>query len=247
MRRHIYQIYGLVRLADEIVDSYGGPDQRLILDQLEADVIASLKTGYSSNLITHAFAQTARTYGIGEDLIKPFFASMRQDISTDEYKDDQLKAYIYGSAEVVGLMCLKVFLEGDNKRYIELAPGAKALGSAFQKVNFLRDLAADHTELGRTYISNGTWEDFDDTAKKVFESEIQVEFDQAAVAIRQLPPSAQPAVKAAYTYYVQLFRKLQATPVAKLKRQRIRLPASYKLLLLSKVVATNQLNRMMRK
>ena len=231
-RQHIYNIYGLVRLADEIVDTYRGADQLAQLDALEAETYAALDAEYSTNVIVHAFARTARANGIAQDLIKPFFASMRQDITSTEYDATGLDDYIYGSAEVVGLMCLKVFAGGNQERYDHLKPGAQALGAAFQKVNFLRDLAADHDELGRIYFPNVDWTSFNDAAKSEIETDIHADFTKAKRAIDELPSSGRPAVLAAYRYYLELLRKIEATPAAQLKTSRLRLPNARKFMIL---------------
>lgn len=234
MRRDIYGIYGLVRLADEIVDSYRGDDQLSILNGLEADSYASLKTGYSSNLIVHAFTDVARRNGIDSELIKPFFASMRKDIVQTSYSSTELEDYIYGSAEVVGLMCLRVFVAGDEARYSKLKPGAQALGAAFQKVNFLRDLASDHNQLGRNYFTGVDWDNFDNSAKVAIEQAILADFALAAIAIAELPREARPAVLAAYHYYRELLSRIQHTGASSLKSRRLRVSDGTKFWILTK-------------
>ncbi len=231
-RCDIYGVYGLVRLADEIVDTYRGQDQLQILDDLEVDTYKSLKTGYSSNLMVHAFVDVAIRNSIDKQLIKPFFESMRQDIGHSTYSQKELDAYVYGSAEVVGLMCLRIFLRGDKTRYNELKPGAQALGAAFQKVNFLRDLRADHDVLGRVYFPEVDWKNFNDSAKREIEAGIARDFEQAAVAITQLPAGARPAVTAAYHYYLKLLAQIQKTPASQLKTRRVRVAYGYKLWIL---------------
>jgi phytoene/squalene synthetase len=243
LRQHIYNIYGLVRLADEIVDTYTGLDQRDILDALEVETAIASQRGYSSNLIVHAFALTAREYGISASLIEPFFASMRQDITKRHYDVRELGEYVFGSAEVVGLMCLRVFTGGRAADYDKLKPGAQALGAAFQKVNFLRDLAADHDELGRTYFPGIEFGDFSDTAKRAIEDEIAADFAQAHVAINQLPPTARSAVELAYVYYLELFNRIRATPAATLKTRRIRVATPVKLWLYAKAGLFARLGR----
>lgn len=220
---HIYNIYGLVRIADEIVDSYKGKDAPALLDNLESEVYQALKTGYSTNLIIHAFAQTARQFAIDKKLIAPFFASMRADLTKKTFSQQEYKTYIYGSAEVVGLMCLRVFTP-DQKTYDKLAPGAQSLGSAFQKVNFLRDFADDWLQLGRCYFPGVTYDSFDDKTLTTILEDIENDFTKARKAIDQLPPSAKPAVQLAYNYYVKLLRTLKQQSAVDIKQTRFRVP-----------------------
>lgn len=220
---HIYNIYGLVRVADEIVDSYEGKDAPELLDNLESEVYQSIKTGYSSNLIVHAFAQTAREFGIDKNLVAPFFASMRADLTEKTFTQQAYKTYIYGSAEVVGLMCLRVFTP-EQKLYDRLAPGAQSLGSAFQKVNFLRDFADDWTRLGRCYFPNVTFESFDNTMLEKILKDIETDFAKAHKAIDQLPPHAKPAVQLAYNYYMKLLGTLKQQSADDIKKTRYRVP-----------------------
>lgn len=229
---HIYAIYALVRIADEIVDTYKGKDSLQLLDALESQVYETIKTGYSTDLVVHAFAKAARVYGIDKQLIAPFFASMRMDLSPQTYSSKNYKAYIHGSAEVVGLMCLRVFLHGDQQRYSELAPGAAALGSAYQKVNFLRDLAADYKELGRLYFPGVNYETFDEQTKQHIIEDIRSDFAVALPALRQLPPSSRKATLMSYVYYSELLKKLDRTPASTIKHTRIRVPSARKLSLL---------------
>ena len=222
IRQDIYNVYGLVRVADEIVDSYQGSDARAQLDDLEAEVYASVRSGFSTNLIVHAYCLSARKFNIDNKLVKAFFKSMRMDLTPETYKTSEYESYIYGSAEVVGLMCLAVFCQGDANRYVELRQGASALGAAFQKVNFLRDMAADHEILGRYYFPIGSYERFDEATKLVIIDDINADFAVAKQAIAQLPSSAQPAVRAAYRYYLELLNKLTVTSAAEIKTTRIR-------------------------
>lgn len=240
IRQDIYNIYGLVRVADEIVDTYLGTDAAEQLDNLEQETYRALTSGYSANLIVHAFAQTARRYDIGKELIAPFFFSMRLDTSEQQYTPKLYAQYIDGSAEVVGLMCLKVFVT-DATEYNHLEPGARALGAAFQKVNFLRDLAADQVELKRYYFPGSSFATFDDAVKAAIIADIEADFAVAKQAISQLPASARPAVSTAYSYYLKLLRKLQATPASTLLQQRVRINNAVKLGLLGKTVVTSQL------
>ncbi len=233
MQQHVYAIYGLVRIADEIVDTYRGTDSEQLLGDLEVECSAAVKRQYSPNPIVHSFAQTAHRYGIGPDLIKPFFASMRMDISPRTYDRQQYETYIYGSAEVVGLMCLKIFCDNDATKYRELAPGARKLGAAYQKVNFLRDMAADHRELGRYYFPDSSFEAFDAACKQAVTIEMRHDFEAALPYIDALSSSARPAVRMSYRYYEALLVKLEQTPVSVLKSVRIRLPARQKAMLVA--------------
>lgn len=231
IRQDIYAIYGLVRIADEIVDSYRGNDQKELLVQLESEVYDALKRGYSVNPVVQAFASSARTYGIGEDLIHPFFESMQMDIG-QSYTSEDYGAYIYGSAEVVGLMCLKVFCRGDEAMYRRLAPGARALGSAYQKVNFLRDMTHDYHELGRVYFPGVTYESFSEEQKRAIEADIREDFHTAQQAINELPKRARLAVHTSAAYYQELLALIEHASVDELKRRRIRVPNRRKLWLL---------------
>ena len=232
IRPHIYAIYGLVRIADEIVDTYKGIDARQLLDDLESETVAAIQRGYSTNPIVHAFALTAAKYAIEQSLITPFFASMRMDLIPRLYDPKEYEQYIHGSAEVVGLMCLKVFCDNDSKKYNDLQSGAAALGSAYQKVNFLRDMAADYTQLGRLYFPNVTYETFDEAAKQSIVNDIKNDFTKARVAIKSLPSSSRKATMTSLVYYNDLLQKLERTPVATLKSTRIRLPSRRKAALL---------------
>lgn len=233
MRPHIYAIYGLVRIADEIVDTYKGNDAGTLLKELKKDTDRALKTGYSTNPIVQAFVTTARAYAIGNDLIDPFFTSMEMDLHDQTYTQELYETYIYGSAEVVGLMCLKVFC-ADEKRYASLVQGARALGAAYQKVNFLRDIAADAEGLKRWYFPISSFETFDESAKEAIVADIEKDFAGARRALEQLPDSSQKAVRLSWEYYHELLARIQATPAAELKQSRIRVPTTQKLTLLAK-------------
>lgn len=237
---HIFAIYGLVRIADEVVDTYRGTDARALLDQLESDTYSAIESSYSTNPIVHSFALTAQKFGISTDLIAPFFASMRMDIPPSSYTSEDYHSYIYGSAEVVGLMCLKVFCNGDQSRYDEMQPGASALGSAYQKVNFLRDLAADYTELGRVYFPGVTYDTFDDTVKQSIIDDIHADFKTADKAISSLPKSSRIAVRVSYRYYSQLLRRLENASVSSIKSTRVRISTPYKLWLLAQTFLTER-------
>lgn len=222
LRPHIYAIYGLVRIADEVVDTYRGDDRQTILKKLENEVYDALQRGYSANPIVHSFTQTARAYGIKKELIAPFFASMTMDVRPEVYTQKKYETYIYGSAEVIGLMCLRVFLDGDTAAYKRLEGGARALGSAYQKVNFLRDIAADYKELGRVYFPGVSFDTFNDEVKAVLIYDIENDFKRARGAIAKLPKESRRAVELSLAYYNELLEKLKRTPASVIKRQRIR-------------------------
>lgn len=235
LRPHIYAVYGLVRIGDEIVDTYRGEDAGKLLNELQADTHRALKTGYSTNPIVHAFAMTAQHYSIGPDLIDPFFTSMAMDLKPRTYNQQAYDDYIYGSAEVVGLMCLKVFCNNEA-RYESLVAGARSLGAAYQKVNFLRDIAEDNDGLTRWYFPQGSYESFDEAQKIVIEKDIAKDFAGARRAIEKLPDSSRKAVQLSWAYYHELFAKIQATPAETLKERRIRVPNAQKIALLTKTV-----------
>lgn len=224
----------MVRIADEIVDTYRQGDAAAMLDDFESQVYASITTGYSTNPALHAFSQTAREYGIDETLIKPFFVSMRMDLSAKTFSDKQYRTYIYGSAEVVGLMCLRVFVAGDEKMYKASREGAAALGAAYQKVNFLRDIKADHEELGRMYFPGVTYRTFDEHDKQRIIDDIDRDFASAKAALPMLPGSSRRAVTASMYYYGELYKRLERASVADLKSHRIRVPNPQKFALLMK-------------
>lgn len=225
IRDDVFSVYGLVRIADEIVDSYQGDDatKRRLLDDLEAETYAAIERRYSPNPIVHAYADVAARYKFDRAIIEPFFASMRMDIEPHTYTDALYETYIHGSAEVVGLMCLKIFCGQDPALYARLEPGARALGSAYQKVNFLRDVAADHAVLGRMYFPGVDYETFSDAQKDVIVTSIEAEFVAAKQAIEQLPASSRRAVLTSYVYYTELLQVLKQCSVDDLKagRQRV--------------------------
>jgi len=234
IQQDIYNIYGLVRVADEVVDTYQGPEAAQILDELEKEVYATLERGFSANVIVHAFGITARTFAIDQNLIAPFFASMRMDLTTKRFTTKEYQTYIYGSAEVVGLMCLKVFTQGSKTTYQQLAKGASALGAAFQKVNFLRDIKDDYQTRGRYYFPTGSFDTFGESEKTAIIAEIQKDFTVARLAIAKLPDNARFATQLAYDYYRQLLKTLQNTPADQIRDRRIRVSRAIKLRLLIK-------------
>jgi phytoene/squalene synthetase len=234
----VCNIYALVRLADEVVDgasAEAGADAdrtRQLLDDLEARTEAAMADGYSTDVLVHAFAGTAREVGVSTDLTRPFFASMRADLDGGEHDAASLAAYVYGSAEVVGLMCLRVFLHdlppaARRRRYDELAPGARALGAAFQKVNFLRDLADDDGVLGRNYLGIDPAH-VAEAQKDAVLSDIEADLAVARTALRELPPGPRRAVAVAYGLFGELTARIRATPAAELATTRVRVPGPVK-------------------
>lgn len=223
IRPAIYSIYGFVRLADEIVDSFHDYDKHKLLERLKLETKQSIDEKISLNPILNSFQKTVNDYQIEWDLIERFLMSMAMDLDKVDYNPELYEKYIYGSAEVVGLMCLKVFVEGNHSQYETLKPYAMILGSAFQKVNFLRDLKDDYHVLGRTYFPQVNMNEFNCKVKKEIENEIENEFKQALIGIKMLPESARFGVYLAYSYYVSLFRKIQRTPAKNVINKRIRI------------------------
>lgn len=232
IRSAIYNIYGYVRLADEIVDSFHGFNQKDLLKRLCEETNIALNEKISLNPIINSFQKTVHEYQIDTALIDQFLNSMEMDLSKIDYNDDLYKEYILGSAEVVGLMCLKVFVEGDMEKFNELKPYAMMLGSAFQKINFLRDLKEDYHILGRTYFPEIDLKNFNDGTKLKIENEIELEFKQALIGIKKLPITARFGVYLAYQYYWSLFKKIKKTKAKVILNERIRIADAHKLTLL---------------
>lgn len=228
IRPAIYAIYGYVRLADEIVDSFHGYDKEMLLKRFREQTDEALNEKISLNPILHSFQEIVHKYDIDFKLIKQFLHSMEMDLQQVDYNSDLYKEYIFGSAEVVGLMCLQVFTDGDKQKYEELKPYAMKLGSAFQKVNFLRDLKDDYQVLGRTYFPNIEMNVFDNAVKKQIEQEIDEEFSEALIGIKKLPSSSKFGVYLAYKYYLSLFRKIKSKSSNEILNQRVRVPNSSK-------------------
>lgn len=223
IRNSIYAIYGYVRLADEIVDSFHDFDRSTLLARFREQTNQALEERISLNPILQCFQETIHRYEIDVKLIYQFLDSMEMDLQKIDYNSDLYKQYILGSAEVVGLMCLHIFVNGNKEQYEILKPSAMKLGSAFQKVNFLRDLKDDYQVLGRTYFPNVDITDFDNSVKEHIENDIQQEFKEALEGIKKLPNSARFGVYLAYRYYISLFRKIKRTPAKKIINQRIRI------------------------
>jgi phytoene/squalene synthetase len=243
IRQDIYNIYGFVRFADEIVDSFHEFNKEELLDNFEKELNYSLEKKISLNPILNSFQKTVNKYKIDIELINAFLKSMRWDLDKKTYlNNSEFNEYIYGSADVVGLMCLKVFVEGDEKMYSDLSSPAMALGSAFQKVNFLRDLKADHEGLNRSYFPNLNIENFDEKSKQHILGEIENDFSKALKGIFNLPSSARFGVYTAYKYYLKLLKKLKNTPPIKIKTTRIRVPNYQKMNVLARSYVRYRLN-----
>ncbi len=228
----IYSIYGFVRYADEIVDTFHEFDKEKLLEKFEEDTYQAISQKISLNPVLHSFQIVVNKYNIDLELIKAFLHSMKMDLNLTNYDTNLYKEYIYGSAEVVGLMCLKVFCNGDKDKYDSLLPEAKSLGAAFQKVNFLRDMKSDYLERGRTYFPEVNFNFFDYDTKLSIEKDIEKDFKEAKEGIKRLPSSAQLGVYIAYRYYVKLFKKIKRTKPEKVMSTRIRINDIKKLYLL---------------
>jgi len=238
-RDPVYSIYGFVRYADEIVDSFFGFNRSELLSEFRLDTFKAIERGISMNPILDSFQNTVNQYRIDHSLIEAFLDSMEMDLNYQVYNHDQLERYIYGSAEVVGLMCLKVFYADDEARYESLKYPARKLGEAFQKVNFLRDAQDDYINKGRIYFKNIDFGDFTPEAKKGIEKEIQSDFDEAFKGITELKPQVRLGVYLAYRYYLNLFQKIkEADPQAILKK-RFRVSNSKKGILMLKATLRN--------
>lgn len=242
LRDPIYSIYGFVRFADEIVDTFHNYDKTELLNRFREDTYRSIEEKISLNPILNSFQATVNHYQIELTLIDQFLKSMELDLVKKNYSADTLKEYILGSAEVVGLMCLRVFCKGDNEMYGRLKPYAMSLGSAFQKINFLRDLNADYVGMGRTYFPEIDLSNFDDSNKHKIEESIKADFDEGYKGIKQLPRSARFGVYVAYVYYLALFKKIQNTPSERVLKSRISIRKRHKARLLAYSYLKHQLN-----
>jgi 15-cis-phytoene synthase len=243
LRDPVYSIYGFVRFADEIVDSFHNYDKRFLFSKFRDETHLAIEAGISLNPILNSFQHTVRKYNIDLLLIDRFLESMEMDLDQKEYSKSGYNEYIFGSAEVVGLMCLKVFCENDVSKYEDLKSYAMSLGSAFQKINFLRDIKADYEELGRTYFPHVRLSDFNDTTKHAIEDNISTDFADALKGIKKLPRSSRLGVYVAYLYYLALFRKIRNTPSTDMMKTRIRVRNRHKATLLAYSFVKHQLNR----
>lgn len=242
LRNPIYSVYGFVRLADEIVDSFEGFDKQYLLEKFKEETFESIARHISVNPLLNSFQQTVHQYHIDHHLIETFLKSMEMDLEKVDYTNEKYQQYILGSAEVVGLMCLQIFTEGDEKMYADLKPFAMRLGAAFQKVNFLRDMKDDYQLLGRTYFPNVDMSEFSMGAKKQIENEIEEDFRVALSGIKKLPRSSKSGVYLAYVYYVSLFNKIKKLPAHRILTERVRINNGKKLGLMLNSLLINKLN-----
>ncbi|UFH56214.1 phytoene/squalene synthase family protein [Spirosoma sp. KNUC1025] len=238
----IYAIYGFVRYADEIVDTFHEYDKKTLLERFKHDTYQAIEEGISLNPVLQSFQWVVREYNIDHELIDAFLKSMEMDLYYQEYDARNYNEYIYGSAEVVGLMCLRVFCEGDCNEFDHLREPARKLGSAFQKVNFLRDLKSDFVERGRTYFPGVDFNDFSGDAKQRIEVDIQSDFDEAYIGIMNLPRGARMGVYLAYKYYLKLFNKIKRLSASRIQSERVRVPNPQKIALLAQTYLKYRLN-----
>ncbi|MCF8219633.1 MAG: phytoene/squalene synthase family protein [Bacteroidales bacterium] len=238
-RPGIYAVYGFVRFADEIVDTFHGFDKEKLIKDFRQQTYDAIENKISTNPILHSFQWVVNRYQIDMELIDAFLDSMEMDLEHSVYGKDKIKTYIYGSAEVVGLMCLRVFYDGDDPGYQNLKYPARKLGEAFQKVNFLRDMKDDFYDKGRVYFPGVDFRDFNNEVKKEIEAEIQQDFNEAFQGIIKLKPSARFGVYLAYRYYLQLFKKIQHTHAENIMGKRYRVPNWMKMVLLFKSYVRN--------
>ena len=242
IRKDIYNIYGFVRFADEIVDSFHNYNKEVLFNDFSVDLEKALLNKIHLNPILNSFQHTFHKYKIEKELVNSFMKSMRMDLIKKKYSVEEYKEYIYGSADVVGLMCLKVFVQGNNSLYNKLKNNAMKLGSAFQKVNFLRDLKADKEDLNRTYFPNTKFEKLSESEKNEIIIDIEDDFKKGLQGIKELPIEAKFGVFMAYRYYNQLLNKLKKTPATEIINRRIRVPNLKKLELLTRSYVKYQLN-----
>mgnify|MGYP006103379809 FL=1 len=242
IRQPIYNIYGFVRFADEIVDSFHNYDKSKLFNKYKQDAFLAIEDKISLNPILNSFQETVNAYNIDLSLINNFLDSMEMDLSEKIYNEENYNNYIYGSAEVVGLMCLKVFVNGNETLYNNLRPSASSLGSAFQKVNFLRDANTDYSLLGRTYFPDVQMNNFSQADKLKIEKDIEIDFKDALVGIKMLPRFSRGGVYLSYLYYYHLFRRIKAVPSSKVLEERIRIPSIEKIFLMLKSILKNELN-----
>lgn len=242
LRIPIYNIYGFVRFADEIVDTFHEHDKASLLQQFKEETYQAIQRGISLNPILHSFQSTVNSYKIDLQLIDAFFSSMEQDLQACDYDTQTYNEYIYGSAEVIGLMCLYVFCEGNNVKYTYLKPFAQSLGAAFQKVNFLRDIKADTQQLNRMYFPGCNFVHFSEDDKKQIELDISNDFEKAYQGILQLPMKARFGVYVAYKYYLSLFKKIKKIQAKKILHQRVRIPDYGKVMIVAKASVRSRFN-----
>lgn len=243
IRQHIYNIYGFVRFADEIVDTFHDFDKVKLMDEFEQNYRSALENGISLNPILHSFCLTQKEKNIPQHLVDAFLHSMKMDLGEiKDLNDEKYNEYIYGSAEVVGLMCLKVFVNGNVDDYNKMKPYAQSLGAAFQKINFLRDISADFNDLNRTYFPNVDFRKFSEEDKKSIEKDIAKDFEHAFTGIKMLPISSRIAVFMAYKYYINLFKKIRRTKPELLLTKRISVSNARKIYLFGEMMVNKNLN-----
>jgi phytoene synthase len=242
LRAPVFNVYGFVRFADEIVDTFHAYDKKALLQEFKEETFRAIKRRISVNPVLHSFQLTVNEYGIDQELIGSFFNSMELDLNKRSYDKAGYEEYIYGSAETVGLMCLHVFCGGDKNAYEKLKPFARSLGAAFQKVNFLRDLKADHEGLERVYFPGCDLLNFTAADKAMIENEIQENFDEAFEGIVLLPAKARFGVYVAYKYYLSLFKKIKKTEPQHIIASRIRITDYHKFFIVAKAGISSQLN-----
>lgn len=241
-RSPIYGIYGFVRFADEIVDTFHNHNKAMLFSAFREDTYKAIKEGISLNPVLHAFQEVVVKYNIEMELIDAFLESMEMDLHHNTHEPDSYKKYIYGSAEVIGLMCLKVFTEGNDKQYDKLKTTARSLGAAFQKVNFLRDIKSDFDLRSRIYFPGVDFASFTEEQKQQIENEIQHDFDHAYNGIKQLPKGCRLGVYLAYRYYMALFKKICKAAPARVLKERIRLADSKKMYYLCSSAVKDKFN-----
>lgn len=241
-RAPIYAVYGFVRFADEIVDTFHDYPKATLLERFREDTYRAIEEKISLNPVLQSFQEVVHKYHIERELIDAFLDSMEMDLFFHRYEDSLYKKYIYGSAEVVGLMCLRVFCEGNNEQYETLKDPARSLGSAFQKINFLRDMKSDFDERGRVYFPGIDFTKFTNEEKLMIEADIKKDFDDAYKGIIRLPKGARFGVYLAYVYYINLFQKIKSSPVTRVQQERIRVNDRKKIYLLFQSALRNGLN-----
>jgi phytoene synthase len=241
-RYPVYAIYGFVRFADEIVDTFNHQNRAQLIADFKDDTFKAISEGISLNPVLQSFQQVVNQYHIEQELIEAFLLSMEMDLEKTAYDQEGYQAYVYGSAEVVGLMCLRVFCEGDVIVYPMLVDKARSLGSAFQKINFLRDVKSDYEERGRTYFPEVDFKHFTEADKQKIEADIQLDFDEAYIGIKQLPDGTKIGVYIAYLYYLELFKKIKKLPANVIIQKRIRVNNLRKKSLYFKAIIKEKLN-----
>jgi phytoene synthase len=238
----IYSIYGFVRFADEIVDTFHDFNKKELLDEFKLETYRAIERGISLNPVLNSFQKVVNDFKIDHKLIETFLKSMEMDLEKKEYSEEAYKDYILGSAEVVGLMCLRVFVKGNQKMYEDLTPYAMSLGSAFQKINFLRDLHADYLGMGRVYFPNVELKELDPQTKAALEDDIEIDFNKGLEGIKLLPKDSRFGVYVAYIYYRKLFNKIKSLHPERILEERIRIPNSQKMALFASSYVRHSLN-----